>query len=172
MASVSVNTCGSDKARRILFHSTCGAPTRSEILTSYWTTNVLSLLSRILENGAEMAWWAAGLLTTRPRSPAIPGSTVGSSTSHFPTREYQFRQLDHYERDRWEGVVLTVAECFTAGACLFGCFWGTPSSWPITGKLLDKVTYHRGWLWATNTSGMPVSDRDVVQLRVRDMNSR
>jgi hypothetical protein len=54
-------------------------------LTSYWTTRVLPLLSMALGNLAEMAWWAALSLMTRPLSPTMPGSTEGSSTDQVPT---------------------------------------------------------------------------------------
>lgn len=40
---------------------------------TYWTTRVLSLLSTTSGKEAEMAWWAAGLLATKPLSPFIPG---------------------------------------------------------------------------------------------------
>lgn len=53
--------------------------------TSYWRTSVFPLLSILLLNFADIAWWAAGFFTTRPLSPWIPLSTVGSSTAQEPT---------------------------------------------------------------------------------------
>lgn len=64
------------------------------------------MLSIFLGNLAEMAWCAAGFLTTRPLSPSMPLYLMGSSTDHSPTYAHSssassvdsFLALDDFHR--------------------------------------------------------------------------
>jgi hypothetical protein len=113
-------------------------------LTSYWTTRVLSLLSMALGNLAEMAWWAALSLMTRPLSPSMPFSTVGSSTDHVPTYAHSSSSAltSFFACDAFHRLSQSSVNCSRNGALsLVG--WRVPSA--SGGGYSKQRTHGKGW---------------------------
>lgn len=104
-----------------------------------------------LSNLAEMAWWAALSLTTRPLSPIVPSRVVGSSTAHLPTYVHSSSAVEPFSFSffAWEGFHLvsqSSVNCSRKGALNVVGWWiCTLVKWSNGANINQESTYSECW---------------------------